>query len=30
MAVELSTSLSESPTRFFVWLEESAPYLHLQ
>ena len=27
MALQLSTSLSESQARFFVWLEESAPYL---
>ena len=27
MVLQLSTSLSESQTRFFVWLEESAPYL---
>ena len=27
MALQLSTSLSESQARFFVWLEESAPCL---
>lgn len=27
MALQLNTSLSESQARFFVWLEESAPYL---
>ena len=26
MALQLSTSLSESQARFFVWPEESAPY----
>ena len=27
MALQLSTSLSESQARFFVWLKESAPCL---
>lgn len=27
MSLNLNTSLSDSQARFFVWLEESAPYL---